>query len=105
MEAPYTSSKCIQKNGLCVRRSEANFFRHPVQLWNNFAPEQDCSAPLLKVGRHVSDKFWKRSRPSLNTFVGAEIATKPLTITGCDLSPRFFCIDATLLCEFESDKI
>ena len=22
-----------------------------------------------------------------------------------DLSPRFFCIDATLLCEFESDKI
>ena len=27
------------------------------------------------------------------------------TITRCDLSPRFFCIDATLLCEFESDKI
>ena len=27
------------------------------------------------------------------------------TITRCNLSPRFFCIDATLLCEFESDKI
>ena len=27
------------------------------------------------------------------------------TITRCDLSPRFFCIDARLLCEFESDKI
>ena len=27
------------------------------------------------------------------------------TITRCDLSPRFFCIDATLLWEFESDKI
>ena len=27
------------------------------------------------------------------------------TITRCDLSPRFFCNDATLLCEFESDKI
>ena len=27
------------------------------------------------------------------------------TITRCDLPPRFFCIDATLLCEFESDKI
>ena len=27
------------------------------------------------------------------------------TVTGCDLSPRFFCINATLLCEFESDKI
>ena len=27
------------------------------------------------------------------------------TVTRCDLSPRFFCIDAALLCEFESDKI
>ena len=27
------------------------------------------------------------------------------TITLYDLSPRLFCIDATLLCEFESDKI
>ena len=27
------------------------------------------------------------------------------TITRCDLSPRFFCNDPTLLCEFESDKI
>ena len=26
------------------------------------------------------------------------------TITRCDLSPRFFCNDATLLCEFVSDK-
>ena len=26
-------------------------------------------------------------------------------IRPCDLSPRFFCIDATLLCEFESDNI
>ena len=26
-------------------------------------------------------------------------------ITRCDLSPRFFCNDATLLCESESDKI
>ena len=27
------------------------------------------------------------------------------TITRCDLSSRFFCIDAALLCEFESNKI
>ena len=27
------------------------------------------------------------------------------TITRCDLSPRFFCIDVMSLCEFESDKI
>ena len=33
------------------------------------------------------------------------LAERKATITRCDLSPRFFCIDATLLCEFESDKI
>ena len=27
--------------------------------------------------------------------------TSKATITRCDLSPRFFCIDATLLCEFD----
>ena len=41
------------------------------------APEQYCSAPLLKVEPSVSDRFWKRSESSLNTFVGAEIATEP----------------------------
>ena len=34
------------------------------------APEQYCSAPLLKVERSVSES-------SLNTFIGAEIATEP----------------------------
>ena len=41
------------------------------------APEQYCSAPLLKVERSVSDRFLKRSGSSLNTFMGAEIATEP----------------------------
>ena len=41
------------------------------------APEQYCSTPLLKVERSVSDRFLKRSESSLNTFIGAEIATKP----------------------------
>ena len=41
------------------------------------APEHYCSAPLLKVERSVSDRFLKRSESSLNTFIGAEIATKP----------------------------
>ena len=27
------------------------------------------------------------------------------TITGCDLSPEFICIETTLLCKFESNKI
>ena len=41
------------------------------------APEQYCSAPLLKVERSVSDGFLKRSESSVNTSVGAEIATEP----------------------------
>ena len=41
------------------------------------APEQYCSAPLLKVERSISDRFLRRSESSLNTFIGAEIATEP----------------------------
>ena len=41
------------------------------------APEQYCSVPLLSVERSVSDRFLKRSESSLNTFIGAEIATEP----------------------------
>ena len=41
------------------------------------APEQYCSAPLLKVERFVSDRFYKRSESSLNTFIGADIAAGP----------------------------
>ena len=41
------------------------------------APEQYCSTPLLKVERSLLDRFWKRSESSLNTFIGAEIATEP----------------------------
>ena len=32
------------------------------------APEQYCSAPLLKVERSVSDRFLRRSESSLNTL-------------------------------------
>ena len=35
------------------------------------APEQYCSAPLLKVERFVSDRFLKRSESGLNTFIQA----------------------------------
>ena len=41
------------------------------------APEQYCSAPLLKVERSVSDRFLTRSESSVNAFIGAEIATEP----------------------------
>ena len=39
--------------------------------------EQYCSAPLLKAERSRSDRFLKRSELSLNSFIGAEIATEP----------------------------
>ena len=38
------------------------------------APEQHCSAPLLKVELSVSDRFLQRSESSVNTFIGAEFA-------------------------------
>ena len=41
------------------------------------APERYCSTPMLKVERFVSDRFLKQSESSLNTFIGAEIATEP----------------------------
>ena len=41
------------------------------------APEQYCSAPLLKVERSVSDRFLKQPESSLNTFIVAEIAAEP----------------------------
>ena len=42
------------------------------------ALEQYCPAPLLKVERSgVSYRFLRRSESSLNTFIGAEIATEP----------------------------
>ena len=40
------------------------------------APEQYCSAPLLKVERSVSDRFLKQSDSNLNTFILAEITTE-----------------------------
>ena len=41
------------------------------------APEQYCSTPLLKVERSVLGRFLKQSESSLNTSIGAEIATEP----------------------------
>ena len=41
------------------------------------ALEQYSSAPMLKVGRSISDRFLKQSESGLNTFIGAEIATEP----------------------------
>ena len=42
-------------------------------------PEQNFSAPLLKVERFVSDRLSKRSESRLNTLLGAEVATESCT--------------------------
>ena len=59
-----------------VKRSVAKcvFDRATIHTENassgtSFAPEQNCSALLLKVEHPVSDRFLKRSGPSLNTFL------------------------------------
>ena len=41
------------------------------------ALEQYCFSVLLKVEHSLSDRFLKRSKSSLNTFIGAEIAMEP----------------------------
>ena len=56
--------------------------RASVHTWNAAfvaasALEQYCFASLLKVERSVSDRFLRRSESSLNSFIGAEIATEP----------------------------
>ena len=58
-----------------VKRSDAESVpdRASVQTRNTAfgtvsAPEQYCSAPLLKVERSVSDRFLRRSESSLNTL-------------------------------------
>ena len=48
-------------------------------------------------------KLWAHSQTLLNRVSPPK--NLKATITRCDLSSRFFCTDATLLCEFESDKI
>ena len=67
-----------------VKRSVAESVpdRASVYTWNAAfeafsAPEQYCSAPLLKVERSVSDRCLKRSESSQDTFIEAEIATEP----------------------------
>ena len=59
----------------------------------------------------IEEKPWGSARPplikeGLSNYPWTRLSvTIKGTITQCDLSPRFFCIDAMLLCEFESDKI
>ena len=62
------------------------------------------SIGILILVHTVTEQFWKGNGAEQNLSVTMQTWPKA-TITRCDLSPRFFCVDATLLCEFESDKI
>ena len=57
-------------NRACVHTRNAAFEEVSASEWC-------CSASLLKVECSVSDRFLKRSESSLNTFIGAKIATEP----------------------------
>ena len=55
--------------------------------------------------KNVTD-FVSRELPVSHNSLSPRQPFEPkATITRCDLSSRFFFINATLLCEFESDKI
>ena len=53
----------------------------------------------------VLDRFQENKVLQTEQIMNNIARLSKATITWCDLSPRFLCTDATLLCEFESDKI
>ena len=62
---------------------------------------------VLMLRHCVTLKAIRYESTSLNRIAANKshrVIVAKATITRCDLSPRFFCIDATLLCEFESDR-
>ena len=67
---------------------------------------QDQTINVVKkiAVRALNRRSYSYRSPILLSLPLSPVLTKA-TITRCDLSPRFFCIDATSLCEFESDKI
>ena len=56
---------------------------------------KNCCLPYVLLQVVLSDLKW----------VTVRVHKRQATITRFDLSSQFFCNDATLLCEFESDKI
>ena len=59
-----------------VKRRVAERVPNRASVYTRNASFEAVSAPLLKVERSLSDRFLKRSESSLNTFIGAEIATE-----------------------------
>ena len=98
------------------------------QILNGVSPTADQKVHILEATRtwhvqyefsyHRFDTWYNDNFLRLYFYQGKLKSEKKLTfsefhfetetkatVTRCDLSPRFFCTDAKLLCEFESDKI
>ena len=74
----------------------------------------NCARYILDISKLAGPKLTRfrvclsslQYSPLTEKLKGLAVEMYKATITLCDLSRRFFCIiDATLLCEFESDKI
>ena len=76
-EAMFTLYRIVKRSVAESVPDRASVHTRNVAFEAVSAPEQYCSAPLLKVERSASDRFLRRSESSLNTFIGAEIATEP----------------------------
>ena len=83
-------------------------------MTSRFTMHRKWRPQQLKLDFHscvslVTDEIFAKKKCSNMVYSPQNRATNiclgKATITRCDLSARFFCIDAKLLCEFESDKI
>ena len=77
LEAMFTLYRIVKRSDAESVSDRASVHTRNASFEAVSAPEQYCTAPLLKVERSVSDRFLKQSESSLNTCIGAEIATEP----------------------------
>ena len=56
----------------------------------------------LKNAKDHGENYIKVKQQLIRYLMRNRLLVKA-TMAWCDLSPRFFCMDATLLCEIESD--
>ena len=76
-----------------------------------YSPPQSAASQQQSMEKHKLISHSKQEdKTPLRSYQFGSLAdhlvvSSKARITRCDLSSRFFCIDAELLCEFESDKI
>ena len=90
----FTLYRTVKQNVAKCVSNKALVYNGNASSGTLFAPEQNCSAALLKVEHIVLDRFSKQSGPSLNTFVGVKLTTGLLIgefearITGSRFNPK-----------------